>query len=1240
MPVDVGAKIGLEGAGAFKRELREITQQSKELASEIKAVTSAFDANDNSQEKLTAQSQVLAKQIDTQNKRISLLNEQYGKSVSELERLETELQQTVQEYGEQSKEADKALRVYRDQSTYVSKLKDDINKATTALNKMAQQQKDLDSAINSNAFDKLTKDIEEQEDEVKRLRTAYQNAVLEFGDASDETQKLGQELSSASSALKQSRDEMQRATDAADELDNSLDDAADSAEAMKGELSSFGEIVEGNVVADGIGRIVDSISSAIEETKEYRRAMASLEVSSQNAGYSASETADTYRELFGVLGDNQTAATTTANLQALGLTQSDLKKVTDSTIGAWATYGDSIPIDSLAEAINETVKTGKVTGTFADVLNWAGTSEDDFNKSLENANDSTERANIILRELSRQGLDKAGKAWKENNKSLVEANEATADQQEALARLAKVAEPVLTELTELATGFINFVVDNKEAVIAAIAGIGAGFAAWKITGIINKAKDAMQAFNASVKANPVGMIVTAASAAVGVISAVVSQLGTTKSKTDEIVEDAKKAKEDLEEAGKNLAESVEGLHTSMDDLKASTELASILGDELVSLAEDTSRTSEEQARMEMLVMELNELFPEMGLAIDDTTGSLNMSTEAIEEYIKNAENMAKMAAAQEKLKEVAADIVDEEVKRTKAGSEAQEIQEQLEEIERKRLEVAEASEKKLKDQKKAQEAYSKAIRTASEDVLDLQTAAQDTSEAMVEYNGQIMSASAALNQMDTDQQKLMQSRRALDETMEDSEEKITSSQETVSEYTEYIQNLTAATDEGTESTQGYTAAQQGNAAAADANTQSLGAELQAFLNMSTAAQNNAVYVVQAMTDMQNAVANAAATQLDLFGAIDENAKITSQTVLDSMQTQVDSFNNWGESLAQLAEKSEVTTAGFQMKIDEGLLQYLAEMGPEGAEYIAAFNEMTGDELMKANQLWNESVDIQGMSTEWGEELATAVGQLAAGSETAWNDLAQQLNVKADEAGNYTGQGFIDAITKVTEQASQATEDLGNNAIDALELALGVASPSWKTEEAGIYTAQGFINALGDEEYAVRVAAQELADEAIPPVSAIVGEYYDSGYYAALGLANGIRYGKSEAVNAAIDLAQSSIQAASSTLEIGSPSKVFEEMGAFSAEGYAIGFDIDGLKKQIAETLTFQQRNFSTITEANIGNSTAGKIARMLPGGNMEFHITVNAADGQSADEIANKVTNKVMYKIQHAVQQKRAVWGT
>ena len=54
--------------------------------------------------------------------------------------------------------------------------------------------------------------------------------------------------------------------------------------------------------------------------------------------------------LYGVLADDQTAATTTANLQALGLSQEELTRLTYGTIGAWTKYGDSIPIDGVSRS--------------------------------------------------------------------------------------------------------------------------------------------------------------------------------------------------------------------------------------------------------------------------------------------------------------------------------------------------------------------------------------------------------------------------------------------------------------------------------------------------------------------------------------------------------------------------------------------------------------------------------------------------------------------------------------------------------------------------------------------------------------------------------------------------------------------------------------------------------------------------------------------------------------------------
>ena len=77
MPENIGPQIGVQGYQSFRRQMDSIVQVSKELASEMKAVTSAYDKNDQSQEKLAAQMGVLDKQIQNQSKRVELLGRQY-----------------------------------------------------------------------------------------------------------------------------------------------------------------------------------------------------------------------------------------------------------------------------------------------------------------------------------------------------------------------------------------------------------------------------------------------------------------------------------------------------------------------------------------------------------------------------------------------------------------------------------------------------------------------------------------------------------------------------------------------------------------------------------------------------------------------------------------------------------------------------------------------------------------------------------------------------------------------------------------------------------------------------------------------------------------------------------------------------------------------------------------------------------------------------------------------------------
>ena len=356
MTVDIGPKIGIDGEAEFRRELSNINQQIKTLGSEMKAVTSAFDAGDKSEEALAAQTGVLTRQIEAQEQKLAQL--QKGLAAS------------AEKYGE---------------------------------------------------------------NDTKTLRWAQ--AV---NDATAELNSLKAKLSQASGEM--------------DDLEQETDDAADALKEAESAGSGFGETLKGAIlgggIVSGIQALVGGVKDLVESTTEYRKIQASLEVSSQRAGYSAEETAATYGQLYGVLGDDQTAATATANLQAIGLEQEQLTQLTNAAIGAWASYGDSIPIDGLAEAINETIKVGTVTGTFADALNWAGVSEDDFNAKLEAASTPAERANLVLQQLASQGLVQAGEAWQQNNAGLVANNQAQNNLNSTMAEFGEILSPVVANATQ------------------------------------------------------------------------------------------------------------------------------------------------------------------------------------------------------------------------------------------------------------------------------------------------------------------------------------------------------------------------------------------------------------------------------------------------------------------------------------------------------------------------------------------------------------------------------------------------------------------------------------------------------------------------------------------------------------------------------------------------------------------------------------------------------------------------
>lgn len=106
------------------------------------------------------------------------------------------------------------------------------------------------------------------------------------------------------------------------------------------------------------------------------------------------------------------------------------------------------------------------------------------------------------------------------------------------------------------------------------------------------------------------------------------------------------------EAAKAIAETSQKFDENMNSAEESSAAYVGMVDRLEELNAQTSLTSAEQAEMESIVQSLNEEMPELGLAIDSTTGHLNKNRAAIEAVVTSYNRQAKAQAAQESLVEL------------------------------------------------------------------------------------------------------------------------------------------------------------------------------------------------------------------------------------------------------------------------------------------------------------------------------------------------------------------------------------------------------------------------------------------------------------------------------------------------------------------------------------------------------------------------------------------------------------
>ena len=246
-------------------------------------------------------------------------------------------------------------------------------------------------------------------------------------------------------------------------IQKEIDDTSEKLKKSKIDWESVGETVGkvGKAIGAGVAAMGAAIGAApgaflglAESTREARENMGKLETGFTTAGHSAEDAKNTYTELYGILGDDGQATEAAAHLAKLTNNEKELATWTDIATGVYATFGDSLPIENLTEAANETAKTGAITGGLADALNWAGVSEDEFQASLDKCSTEQERQALITETLNGLYSD-AAKKYREVNGDIIDTQKATASLNSAMAELGAIAEPIVTKLKQLAADLLQ-----------------------------------------------------------------------------------------------------------------------------------------------------------------------------------------------------------------------------------------------------------------------------------------------------------------------------------------------------------------------------------------------------------------------------------------------------------------------------------------------------------------------------------------------------------------------------------------------------------------------------------------------------------------------------------------------------------------------------------------------------------------------------------------------------------------
>ena len=522
----LGGTIKLQGESEYRRALQQITQNLREVSSEMKIVTSTYEKNDTSTDALTAKSDVLNKRLEEQKSKLKLVSDQYKQyqnavkqSADEHTQLGEKLENAKGKLASIEAQSGKNTKEYEEQKRVVDELQKQYDESTTAQDKNAKSLSQLAVQMNNAKADviKTTKEIDNLGKESDGSAKQVDDLSKKMGDADGASKNLNDGFTVLKGTMANLAS--QAISKVVDGFKNLVGGAVDYQKSMQYYTTSF-TVMTGS--ADKASETVKKLADIGAKTPFDMPQLADATSLLMNFGFNADDAVDSMM----MLGDiSQGSADKLESISRAYGKMNSAQKVSLEDINMMIDAGFN-PLQEISEHTGESMQSlynriskGKMSvDEITDSMKRSTSEGGKYFKSMDAQSQTldgrlstlSDTINSKLGEALQPILQKAADEWIPNITNAIDNMD--------IDSVVSVIDDIVSGVGDL----FGFIMDNGATIISLVAGIGTAMMVWNVASMINGVVGAVKAFqvanegasvaqallNGVMNANPIMLVAT------------------------------------------------------------------------------------------------------------------------------------------------------------------------------------------------------------------------------------------------------------------------------------------------------------------------------------------------------------------------------------------------------------------------------------------------------------------------------------------------------------------------------------------------------------------------------------------------------------------------------------------------------------------------------------------------------------------------------------------------------------